>query len=344
MKQKITQAIMHGTKDIRLEEKEMPELAENKVLVKVKSCGLCTWENKMYHNEDSTAFPFAGGHEIYGVVEEVGAGIYQDLKPGDQVAVAKLTRCGECYYCRRGDDHLCENAGEDSSGLWGPGGFAEYITAYGYEVNKFNNLSYQDTATLAEPLACVVRSIERAQLNFGDSLLVIGAGIMGYLNAILGKRLGVSVIVSEPNDYRRNHIAKNLEVATVNPFAEDVVEYCQKFTQGRGVDAVIFTAGNIAALQEGVECLGFNGRLVVYGSVRSEGKLEISPSLLHYDEVYLTGVTKHTKKSFAKAVDILESEGEKFQDLISKRIRFTDIELAFQEMEEPENYRIVIDF
>ena len=128
-------AVMHKPENIEIIDVELPEIKEDEVLINIKAVGVCTFEQRYYYGEYQ-GFPFAGGHEICGVVEKVGEGVAQKLEEGDKVIVLSLTRCGECYYCRRGLDNQCENAKdvEKVPGFDGPGGFAEKFIAKGYEV------------------------------------------------------------------------------------------------------------------------------------------------------------------------------------------------------------------
>lgn len=130
-------AIMPEVGKIELVDIDMPTMQEDEVMVKVKAVGICTFEQGFYYGK-SKGFPFAGGHEICGVVEKVGSKVSQNLKEGDKVIVLSLTRCGECYYCRKGYDNQCENAKDVQKvpGVDGPGGFVEHFIAKGYEVFK----------------------------------------------------------------------------------------------------------------------------------------------------------------------------------------------------------------
>ena len=93
-------AIMTGPGKIELQNYPVPEMQEDEILVKVQAVGICTWEQKYFKGVPGS-YPFSGGHEISGVVENIGSKATQKLEKGDKVVVAGLTRCGECYYCRR---------------------------------------------------------------------------------------------------------------------------------------------------------------------------------------------------------------------------------------------------
>lgn len=167
-------AIMPEAGKIELVDVVLPEMQDDEVLVDVKAVGICTFEQKFYYGK-SNGFPFAGGHEICGVVNKVGSKVAQDLKTGDKVVVLSLTRCGECYYCRHGYDNQCENAKDVQKvpGVDGPGGFAEQFIAKGYEVYKIDEDVPFERGTLAEPLSCVTHSMEslHMQINQVHSML-----------------------------------------------------------------------------------------------------------------------------------------------------------------------------
>ena len=334
---------MTAPKKLEIRSFDLPELKNGEVLVKITHVGICTWEQKFYRGIPDS-YPFIGGHEITGEVAAVGDGVAQPLRKGDRVVVASLTRCGECYYCRRGMDNLCAYTGSEASpgGLWGPGGFGEYIIARGYEVFRIADTASASTATLAEPLACVIRSVDRGNIQFGDTVLVQGGGVMGILHVLLAKARGAAVVLSEPDaDRRENGLGFGAD-AVIDPLQEDFSPLVEKFTGGRGFDAVFFTAGGAPALMQGIDLLRLNGTCVVYGSTRKDDKLSLDPKLFHYNEIYLTGVTKHTKDGFRRAAEIISANELGLERLISAQFPFDEISTAFSRALEVDTYRVVL--
>lgn len=337
-------AVMTAPETIEMREVPVPATGDGEVLVKIEAVGLCTWEQKYFKGVPGS-YPFLGGHEICGTVAEVGKNVAQKLKVGDRVVVASLTRCGECYYCRRGLDNLCLNAGSDAptGELWGPKGFAEYFVARGYEVFKVADSVDPAVGTLAEPVACVLRSVDRARVEFGDTAVVLGGGVMGVLHLLLAKARGAKVIMSEPDAGRR---AKALElgaVRAVDPLNESLKAAVMEETGGIGAQMVFFTAGGAKAAAGGIEVLAKNGTLVIYGATPKGDSFSLDPALLHYDEIYLTGVTKHTKDTFRRAAEIISSGELPLERLISGRKPFDGIAGAFGEAGSLETYRVVVE-
>lgn len=331
---------------IEIREVELPPLGGRQVLVKVKACALCTWEQRFYKGSSPNDYPFRGGHEVSGEVVDVGPEAKTDVKPGDGVALAIMTRCGSCENCRRGMDNFCEN--DDGGHLpgqpWGPGGLSEYVIADDYQVFKAAAPYDYPALALSEPVACVVRSVDSPPLRKGDTVVVQGVGVMGLLHVLLLKMRGARVVVSEPDNIRR---AKGLEygaVAGFNPLQDNGLELIKELTGGRGARVVFFTAGGVPAIEAGLPLLSKGGWMCLYGSIHPKGMLSIDPNLVHYNELVVTGSFSHTKASFSQAVALLSQGQVDTAPFISERVRFPDMQYAFERAVSSDTYRVVVDF
>ena len=179
------------------------------MLVRVEACGLCTWERYIFRGNESMPFPFVGGHEIAATVVETGKSVPGNIVPGMPVSVAKWVRCNQCEPCRRGyDNHCLGNGGPGKRGYSGPGGFADYLVCESYEVFPFAADAPIHYAALAEPVACVTRGINRLNVVAGDTVAVVGAGLMGLLFLKLLKLRGCKVIVVQRSAGRRELAAR----------------------------------------------------------------------------------------------------------------------------------------
>jgi 2-desacetyl-2-hydroxyethyl bacteriochlorophyllide A dehydrogenase len=338
------QAVMMAPETLVFRDIPIPVLTPDTVLIKIDAVGLCTWEQKYFHGVPDS-YPFVGGHEISGTVVSIGKSVAQPLHEGDRVAVASLTRCGECYFCRKGLDNLCENVGAEvkPGPYWGPGGFSEYFLARGYEVFKIGKDVKPVVATLAEPLACVIRSIDRGSIDMRDTVLVLGAGVMGVLHVLLAKLRGARVIVSEVDEGRRGRALDFGADTVIDPISQNVSAAVREQTAGRGAEVVFFTAGGKAAIMEGMASLVQNGRLVIYGSTKGSDIIELDPKTFHYGEVFLTGVMKHTKDTFRRATELITSSTLPLDRLITRSYPFADILSAFIHSGRMDSYRIAVE-
>lgn len=321
-------------------EKKTPE--GNNVLLKVTSCAICTLEQRIW-NGVINRYPYAGGHEVAGIVEAVGPEV-KSLKPGDKVAVRLLNSCGECYYCRSGHENQCvvSFVAQTHPGVMGSGGFAEYMTVSARALYKLADDIDMDYAALAEPLACCVHSIRNAKIQLGDDVVVIGVGIMGALHIQLAKMSGARVIVSEL-DPHRIEIAKKMGAdIVINSKEENAVERVKELTDGRGADVVFCTVAIPSVAQDACDMAGKLGRVVLYSSFHPDRPIEISPSKLHSSEKILTGSVNPNQADFLTSTRLLSGKLIDVSALISDRVPLAEIDRAFQEAVDPKTYRIVV--
>ena len=326
--------------ETRVLEKKAP--TGNDVLVKITSCAICTLEQRIW-NGVINRYPYAGGHEVAGIVEATGPDV-KSLKAGDKVAVRLLNSCGECYYCRSGHENQCvvSFVAHTHSGIMGSGGFAEYMIINAKSLYKLADDIDMDYAALAEPLACCVHSIRNAKIQLGDDVVVIGVGIMGALHIQLAKMSGARVIVSEL-DPDRIEVAKKMGAdIVINSKEENPVERIKELTDGRGADVVFCTVAVASVAQDAVDMAGKLGRVVLYSSFHPDRPIEISPSKLHSSEKILTGSVNPNQADFLTSTRLLSSKLIDVSALISDRVPLDEIDRAFQEAVDPKTYRIVV--
>ena len=125
-------AVLTEVRNIEVREVDTPAVANNEVLVKLKACGICTLEQRLYTGDMKIYYPIVPGHEASGVVVEAGSAVIGEYKPGARVAVDLVTRCGECYYCRTGQSNMCSNRFRKGQRVLG--GFGEYIAVRGSQI------------------------------------------------------------------------------------------------------------------------------------------------------------------------------------------------------------------
>jgi L-iditol 2-dehydrogenase len=184
-----------GVRDVRTEVDPEPAAGPGEVVCRVLACGVCGSDISDYWV--APKLPVVLGHELTGEVVEVGAGVV-GLTVGDRVVVHHHAPCGECRRCRRGHETLCESFRTTNID---PGGFAERVRIPADLVGELLLLEGLDAerGTFVEPLACVLRALDRAGVRAGDSVLVIGAGTSGLLAIAAAHARGVEAVwVREP--------------------------------------------------------------------------------------------------------------------------------------------------
>ena len=337
-----------GREEINIIEMTKPVPKQGQILVKVKACALCTYEQRVYNGTKKMPLPFVGGHEFTGVIDQVGSGIDpESYKIGTKVAVRVLYKCGSCYYCRRGKENLCVEINRSTvtePGISGIGGLGEYIVADTTQVWKLPDDISFEKATFAEPIACVVNSIENGDPKLGDDVVIIGGGVMGLLHLMLSKLRGARTIMSEPDESRRKMAAELGCDVVIDPLKEDPVQVVKELTHGRGAEVVFNTTPIAAVAEQAVQMTGNVGRCVMYSSQHPDIPIQISANWLHHSEAIITGAVSPSVHSFEAAINLLSKNLINPEKLISGIYDYTQGSEAFEMAVTPGSYRVVIKF
>ncbi|WAM13719.1 MULTISPECIES: 2,3-butanediol dehydrogenase [Rhodococcus] len=252
-------ARFHGRRDIRIDDIPEPELRPGAVKLRVAWCGICGTDLHEYlegpifisppghpHPLSHENAPVTMGHEFSGTVEEVGEGV-TDVAVGDNVVVEPYFVCNECASCKAGNYHLCTKMG--FIGLaGGGGGLSEKVVVDRRWVHKIGDIPL-DEAALIEPLSVAHHAVVRSGAKAGDVALVGGAGPIGLLVAAVLKGLGVTTIVTELSDARKQKaLSSGVAHHVIDPSSEDVKARVLELTGGVGADLGFECAGVDAVL------------------------------------------------------------------------------------------------
>lgn len=326
--------------------KPMPK--SNQVLIRIKACALCTYEQRAYLGVSKMPLPFIGGHEATGEIAQIGSAVdAKKYKIGSKVAVRILYKCGSCYYCRRGRENLCVETNRllvDDSGVSGIGGLCEFIVADTSQIWQLPDDISLEKAALTEPVACVVNSIEKGNPGLGDDVVIIGGGIMGMLHLLCAKLRGTRVIMLEPICERRK-LARELGCdITIDPTHTDPIQAVRNLTDGRGAEIVFNTTPISAVAEQAVQLTGSMGRCVMFSSQHPDEPIKISANWLHHSEAVITGAVSPSVHSFDTAVNLLTKNLIKPEKLISGVFDCTEADKAFEAAIKPDTFRIIIKF
>ena len=184
--------VYHGPMDIRLETIAVPPCGDDEIRVKVDACAVCGTDLKAYlHGNPRIKAPKVMGHEFTGIVETAGTKV-DDFSVGDRIVMATSVSCGRCYYCKTGFRNLCTDLAP--MGFSFPGGMAEFITIPARALRNGHVIKVPKGikaahAALAEPVSCAINSAENCSVQPGDTIVVVGAGPMGIINACVSLSL-----------------------------------------------------------------------------------------------------------------------------------------------------------
>ncbi len=277
-------AVYYGPNDIRIEERPIPEIGPDEILVEMRACGLCGSDLMDWYLESRA--PLVLGHEPAGIVVEAGNEV-ETFRKGEKVFVHHHVACLTCHYCIHNDYTMCEQFTKTHII---PGGFAEYfkVPAPNLKIDTFkipDEISFEE-ATLIEPVACCIRALRKSKIEPGDSVAIIGAGPSGIIHIILAKHFGASqVFISDFVDYRLKAAENAGASVTVNPAREDFAKRVRAETNGRGADLVIVTAPSVKAYMEALRVCRKGGAICVFAPTSPNDKIEVSPNRLFFDEI-----------------------------------------------------------
>jgi L-iditol 2-dehydrogenase len=336
--------VMTGPGAVEVREVAIPRPGVNEVLVRIAASAICTWEQRSYSGQQRNRFPFVGGHESAGVIEDVGPGVSDELAVGAHVTVGSAA-CGQCYWCRSGRDRMCPQhyAGAVSYGdAWGPGGFAEYKVhpASGiYPISRDVPFAH---ACLAEPLSCAIHAVGQMPVRVADDAVVIGAGVMGLLNVVALKKHGARVIVSEIDSGRLTKARALGADVTIDASGEDPVARVKELTEGRGAEHVIVAIGSGRANEQAKAMLSDRGRLVLFASAHPMTPLEIDPNEMHNRETGVLGVLSSEQADFQIANRLIGLRQVDLSPLIEASYPLPGLAAALEASVQPGTYRIIV--
>lgn len=320
----------------------IPSPGPGEALVRIRSCGLCTMEQRLWKGAQ-TNYPIAPGHEAAGVVVEVHPDGMPMVSKGDHVAIAFLDRCMQCEFCRRGDSNLCTGKLQGRSpGVFRQiGGLGEYAIVSTWKLFITPEALSFDEIALSEPVACVIHSIQKANLALGDDVLVVGGGTMGQLHLLLSRLRGARVCLSDPDAKKRQRALDNGASAVFEPDA--AVAGVQKLTNGIGVDAVFVTFGNQNTAEQASDSVRPGGRIVYYSSFPDDIDTKKGPRQLHNQEVVLDGARGQTLADWHQSTRLIANGMLDVRSLISQSYPLAKISEALDHATDPSAYRIVIN-
>lgn len=324
-----------------VDEVDDPVLPRGGVVLKVKACAVCGTDIKMLEagHRDLT-YPRIPGHEVTATVLESDSGL---VRKGETVQVWPGESCGSCVHCRAGNDHLCPSV--RIMGFNTDGGMAELMAVA--DPSRLVPIGEADPLllTLAEPLACCINAQEKLRVGEGDSVLVLGGGPMGCLNAFLAKRNGAeSVMLSEPVLERLRSVPKGLFDRISQPKGDELAEMVRRVTNGRGADVMIPCTPNIRLDRNVFELMAPGGRLCVFsGPRREDSPVEVDVRDMHYRELTLVGSYGNASRHDREAVRLLR-EGTDLSWMFTGKYRLEEARQAFGHASGRTGQKAVITF
>jgi len=309
-------AVYYNNKKVDLEEREIPKISQDEILVQTKACGLCGGETMEWYLAPRA--PKILGHEPTGIVVKAGSNV-KNVKEGDRVFVHHHVPCFNCHYCNRGFFTLCETYPHTNID---PGGFAEFFRVPEQNL-QYDTLILPDEVTfeegtIIEPMACTLKGIKQTPVFHGDTVVVIGLGLMGmcYLELLTLSPAG-KIIAIDFSDWRLEKAGELGATHIVNPKRENAKEKLLEINEGRLSDTVFVTAPSVSAWSAGIQLCGKGSRIHFGAPPHPDEDLKINPNQIYFNEIKMNCSYSASNIETRAVLDLIVSKRVNVKPLIT---------------------------
>ncbi len=338
MAQQMTAAVLYGKEDLRVEQVAMPRAGAGELVVEVRAALTCGTDLKVYRRgyhakmlNASADGKMLFGHEVAGVVHEAGAGV-SEFAVGDRVVALNSAPCDVCYFCRQGQQNLCDDL------LFNNGAYAEFIRVPARIVEK-NTLRVPEGmafehAALTEPLACVMRGLEESAARADDSMVVIGAGPIGlmFIHAAALTGVDVTAVVKRDDQIATAKLFGAQQVVQIADGMDTVAAVRALTPAGRGADVVIEAVATPATWEWAVDMVRKGGLVNFFGGPPAGTTVALDTNRLHYGDITLKASFHHTPATCRAAFALLQSGRFKCDEYITGHAELKELPEVFAKM------------
>jgi L-iditol 2-dehydrogenase len=327
-------AVLHGREDIRIEEVPIPKAAVGELIVRVGAALTCGTDLKVFrrgYHARMIVPPALFGHELAGIVVEAGDDVTA-FAAGDRVVALNSAPCGQCFFCERGQENLCDDL------LFNNGAYAEFIRIPARIVAK-NTLLVPDHvplehAALTEPLACAVHGFEDSHARSGDTIAVIGGGPLGLMILHVAALAGCRAIAIVKHD-GQVEAARQLGAAHVvqtTSIRKAIGETRALTEKNRGVDIAIEAVGLPDAWQEAVELVRKGGTVNFFGGCALGTHVNLDTNRIHYSDITLRSTFHHTPAICRSALELIAGGRFQAQAFITGHAHLYELNRVFEKL------------
>jgi L-iditol 2-dehydrogenase len=313
---------------VEISEMPRPTIGAGEVLVRLEACGVCATDVKTFMRGHPHISPGAVlGHEMSGIIAESQA---KNWNVGNRVVVAPYVPCGDCLYCARKQFTLCEKLYEAYAE---PGGFSEFLRVPQRIVQKGLFLLPAEIdfklGSLVEPIACSHHGLEAVALKPGESLLIIGDGPMGLMQAILAREIGAMPVILAGMTPARLEVAVRFADQVIDVSKANLRDEIKKLTNGAGLDKVMVSVGQAQVAEDALALVRRGGLINLFAGLPSNSRISVDPGRIHYDQITLVGTSGFAHTHFARALESLTRHASDFAQLITSTVPLAGLEQAF---------------
>ncbi len=331
---RVKAAILHGKEDIRVEDIAPPPLKPGEVRVRIKAALTCGTDLKVFkrgYHAKMIVPPAVFGHELSGVISELGAGSAElGWQIGDRVVPANSAPCDNCFHCGAGQENICDDL------LFLNGAYSESIVVPARLVQKNLLRLKPETdfadAALTEPLACVVQGVDDTKLRAGQHVLVIGAGPIGLMFVALAKSLGCDVTVAGRRAVRLEAAQRLGANRTIDIGEGWNLPATVRAATKTHFDAVIEAVGRPETWEASVHLVRKGGTVNFFGGCPAGTTVSLDTTFIHYSDLTLLASFHHTPRSIRRALEFIEAGVVRAGDFVDGECPLTQLPELFKSM------------
>jgi L-iditol 2-dehydrogenase len=338
---------------VEVRDTDEPTLDPAGGLVRIEACGICGTDARTFFNGDPRApTPWVLGHEPVGILTDAGpeAELPHDVEVGTRVFVGSILTCGLCRWCLDGYQNLCER-----HELYGydpyPGAFADVAAVPPIATKNLIPLEPDlpsDLATVADPFACALNGVEVLNSDFGDTVVILGGGPIGCMQAVLVRDRGAGRVLMIEVSAARLELALDV----VGDFVDDAwvggddngVEKVLGHTDGAGAERVIVAAPSKEAQQAALEMAGRRARVVYFaGLPKSDPITPFDANQLHYKELAVLGSYGATNRQYRISMDYLRRRRHHLERIVTHRFPLERVGEGFDAIRNGTGLKVVLE-
>lgn len=320
---------------------ETPRPGPGEVLLNVRHVGLCGSDLNTFRGSNPlSSLPRIPGHEIGGVIADTGAGVPRDFAPGRSVIVIPYTACGACSSCLAGRVNACRY--NETLGVQKDGGMSGNLVVPHDRLIVNEQLQNRHLA-LVEPLSVGFHAVARGSVAPGETVVVLGGGMIG-VGAMLGARArGARIIAVEISEAKRFDLLALGAEHMINPQFENIEPRLSEITDGLGPDVVIEAVGLPETFRSAIDLARFAGRVVYVGYAKSE--VSYDTTQFNLKELDILGSRNATRADFESVIDFLSNHPDLADRLISRVFPWNEADqaLAYWEQHRNETFKVMVE-
>ncbi|MES5812987.1 zinc-binding alcohol dehydrogenase family protein [Mammaliicoccus sciuri] len=307
------------------ETKEQSFIEDDHILINVKHIGICGTDIHAYGgNQPFFEYPRILGHELSGIVKEIGKNV-EDISIDDKVTIIPYVHCGKCLACRNNKTNCCQNI--EVIGVHRDGGMTEYLSVPAQNVIEVNDLPIHMSAMI-EPLSIGAHGVNRADVQSGETVLVVGAGPIGLGVARFSKLIGAKVIVVDSSAERLEFCKEWSECDETIVVSPSIIDDILSVNDNEYPTIVFDATGNKKSMEQAFNYVNHGGKIVYVGLVKDT--IEFVDPEFHAKEITLMGSRNATLNDFDFVIEQIR-QGEIQESYFTKHIKFEDVPEFFEQ-------------